>query len=194
MSEPLGLQTGSVRVVPHDARWPALYIEEVARIEPILSSHGIALRVEHTGSTAIPGLDAKPILDILAGRRSDEERGAAIAALQAAGYQYRGEQGIPGRDFFRRGEPRQYHLHLVLIDSAFWRDHRAFRDFLRSHPDAAARYGLVKRELAARYPHDREAYIDGKTEFVTTILAEAASAASIEGSASAPTGGAVPRP
>ena len=169
----LGLASGTVRVLPYDPAWPDLYAAEMARVEPILLSLGVSLVLEHTGSTAVPGLAAKPVLDILAGRRSDEERAAAIEALQGTGYVYRGEQGIPGRDFFRRGEPRQYHLHLVTMDSPFWRDHLAFRDHLRTHADAAAAYAGLKRELAARYPHDREAYIEGKTTFVEAILTEA---------------------
>lgn len=169
----LGLASQTVRVVPYDPAWPELYAVEIARVEPILLSHAVSLVFEHTGSTAVPGLAAKPVLDILAGRRSDADRVPAIAALQAAGYVYRGEQGIAGRDFFRRGEPRQYHLHFTAVDSTFWRDHRTFRDYLRTHPDAAATYAILKRELAARYPHDRSAYIDGKTVFIQGILAEA---------------------
>lgn len=167
---PLGLESGVVRLVPYDPAWPDLYAAEVARLEPILRSHGVALSFEHTGSTAIPGMAAKPVLDILAGRRSDAERATAIVALQAGGYIHRGEQEIPGRDFFRRGDPRQYHIHLAAIESAFWRDHRTFRDYLRAHPDAAAAYETLKRELAARHPRDRERYVDGKAAFVQAIL------------------------
>jgi len=170
----LGLESGTVRVVPYDPAWPTLYTAELTRVEPILRAHGISLAFEHTGSTAVPGLAAKPILDLLAGRRSEQDRGSSIAALEAAGYTYRGEQGIPGRDFFRRGDPRQYHIHLTEIDSDFWRDHLAFRNYLRANPDALAAYAALKQELAARYPRDREAYIDGKTAFVERTL-EAAS-------------------
>jgi GrpB-like predicted nucleotidyltransferase (UPF0157 family) len=167
------LASGVVRVVPYAPAWPGLYTAEVARLEPILLSHGVALAFEHTGSTAVPGLAAKPVLDILAGRRAENERAPAVAALEAAGYLYRGEQGIAGRDFFRRGEPRQYHIHLVAIDSPFWHDHRSFRDYLRAHPNAAADYAKLKGELATRFPNDREAYINGKTAFVESILAAA---------------------
>src|SRR5437763_2821007 len=136
MVESLGLESGIVRVVPYDSSWPELYAKEVARITPVLAAHGVPLLLEHTGSTAVPGLAAKPILDLLAGRRRDQHRQSVIEAIEAAGYVYRGEQGIVGRDFFRRGQPRQYHLHLTEIDSDFWRHHRAFRDHLRTHPDA----------------------------------------------------------
>ncbi len=160
-------------VVPYDPAWPELYQAEVARLTPILAAHDVSLVIEHSGSTAIPGAAAKPVLDILAGRRPADSREQIIDALVSAGYLYRGEQGIPGRDFFRRGEPRQYHIHLTTIDSSFWRDHRTFRDYLRSHPDAAAEYSALKRDLAAQHPQDREAYIEGKTAFVKAILERA---------------------
>ena len=176
MTEPtgsLGLESGVVRLAPYDTAWPAMYVAEVARLAPILLEHGVTLTLEHTGSTAVPGLAAKPILDILAGREAAGDRSAVIAALVAGGYTYRGEQGISGRDFFRRGDPRQYHLHLTTVGSTFWHDHRSFRDHLRAHADAAAAYEALKRALAARYPRDREAYIEGKTAFVQAIVAEA---------------------
>ena len=167
----LGLPSGIVLVVPYDDAWPALFEREATRLRPIFEAHGVSHRIEHMGSTAVPGLAAKPILDILAGRPADA-RDAAIAALREAGYTYRGEQGIPGRDFFRRGDPRAYHVHLADIDGAFWKDHLAFRDYLRSHADAAAAYAALKHELAARYPNERAAYIDGKTTFVEVVLAK----------------------
>jgi GrpB-like predicted nucleotidyltransferase (UPF0157 family) len=166
----LGLESGRVRVVPYSDAWPGLYVAEIARVAPLLAAADVQLVFEHTGSTAVPGVAAKPIVDILAGLAAEEGRRAAIVALEAAGYVHRGEQEIPGRDFFRRGEPRQYHIHLTRVDSAFWHDHRTFRDWLRTHPDAAAEYSELKRLLAERYPKDREAYIAGKTAFVEDIL------------------------
>ena len=170
---PLGLLPGTVRVVPYDPAWPELFAVEERRLETVLAAHGLSLEIEHTGSTSIAGLCAKPVLDVLVGWVARDQRPTAIAAMQAAGYDYRGEQGIPERDFFRRGEPRQYHVHLSQVDSAFWKDHRAFRDYLRTHKDVAESYGLLKRALAERYPHDRGAYIDGKTAFVQDVLARA---------------------
>lgn len=166
----LGLESGRVRVVPYSAAWPALYAAEISRLSPVLASAGVRLALEHTGSTSVPGLGAKPIIDILAGIEREDDRGAAIAALTSAGYVHRGEQEIPGRDFFRRGNPRQYHVHLTRVGSAFWRDHLAFRDWLRTHPDVAADYMALKTQLAERYPTDREAYIRGKTSFVEGVL------------------------
>jgi GrpB-like predicted nucleotidyltransferase (UPF0157 family) len=169
MSE-LGLESGRVRIVSYRTAWPALYVAEIARLASVLEPAGVRLALEHTGSTAVPGLGAKPIIDILAGLEHEADRAAAISAIKSAGYVHRGEQEIPGRDFFRRGDPRQYHLHLTRVGSTFWRDHLAFRDWLRTHPDSAAAYMALKTQLARQYPMDREAYIRGKTAFVESVL------------------------
>ena len=132
----------------------------------------LTLQLEHVGSTAVPGLVAKPVLDILAGYRDRALRPRCIAALSAAGYEHRGEQGIPGREFFRRGQPRAYHVHLAMLGGDFWHDHLAFRDLLRSDSEMRAGYAALKGALAARYPQDREAYIEGKSAFVLTALRE----------------------
>lgn len=170
---PLGLESGVVRLVPYNPAWLRLFIVERSRIEAAVGRAGIDLKIEHTGSTSIPGVCAKPILDILAGASDTRTLQRAIDALQSAEYQYRGEQGIPGRHFFRRGEPRQYHVHLTMIASEFWRDHLAFRDYLRTHRDTAAAYGALKQALAERYPRDRESYIEAKTGFVEDVLRKA---------------------
>ncbi len=169
----LGLESGVVRVVSYDPSWPALFAAEAERLAAVLAGRGVVVVLEHTGSTAVPGLAAKPVLDILGGLAREADRPAAIEAFTSAGYLHRGEQGIPGRDFFRRGDPRRYHLHLALIGDAFWHDHRAFRDHLRAHPEVADAYARLKHELAARFPRDRPAYIEGKTAFVRAVVAAA---------------------
>jgi len=171
----LGLESGRVRLVAYDDSWPALYATEIARIRPHLAAAGTPV-LEHTGSTAVPGLAAKPIIDILAGLAPDQPREPVIAALQAAGYVHHSTEDIPGHDFFRRGNPRQYHLHLTRIGSRFWHDHRLFRDWLLAHSDSATEYATLKQILADQFPNDREAYIDGKTAFVSSVLEKAKSA------------------
>lgn len=168
MDSPLGLESGFVRLVDYDPQWPALFEAEAARLRPVVAPLSITL--EHIGSTAIPGLCAKPVLDILAGYDDPARLEDCIAGLTAAGYVHRGERGIPGREFFRRGTPRAYHIHLARQGGAFWQDHLRFRDALRS--DAALRdgYARVKRDLAAKYPTDRESYIEGKAPFVLDVL------------------------
>jgi GrpB-like predicted nucleotidyltransferase (UPF0157 family) len=170
MPEPLGLESKTVRVVPYDTRWPALFRAEAARLADAISEAGLpALTFEHVGSTAVPGLAAKPILDIAAGRRSESSVGAYVTALEAADYIYRGESGLPGRDFFRRGELRSHHIHLVVHDGWHWRRYLGFRDALRADSALRDAYAALKHDLAARYPHDREAYIEGKTSFVERV-------------------------
>jgi GrpB-like predicted nucleotidyltransferase (UPF0157 family) len=171
-STALGLERGVVRLVPYDAVWPRLYAEEEARIRAVVDLD-LPLALEHVGSTAVPGLAAKPILDLLGGYPPGADVQRYIAALVRAGYTHRGESGIPGREFFRRGEPRAYHLHLAVQGGAFWRDHLAFRDALRASSETRDAYAKVKDELAQRYPRDREAYIEGKTSFVRAVVAQA---------------------
>lgn len=164
----LGLASGTVRVVVYDPAWPLLFAQEAHRIRGFLGELPIAL--EHTGSTAVSGLAAKPILDILGGHPPDVDVSSYIAAMERAGYVHRGEQGIPGRHFFRRGDPRSYHLHLAVRDGSFWREHLGFRDALRGDPRLRAEYEALKLALAERYPSDRESYINGKTTFVRNVL------------------------
>lgn len=173
----LGLARGEVRLVAWDPTWPAMFAAEAARLTTALAARGLRIRLEHTGSTAVPGLPAKPVLDILGGYPDEAPLAPYVAALESAGYVHRGEQGIPGRHFFRRGDPRAWHLHLTVEGSAFWRDHLRFRDALRAGAALRDAYGALKRQLAARHPRDREAYTDGKGPFVAAVLAGAATLA-----------------
>ncbi|HWC74872.1 MAG TPA: GrpB family protein [Gemmatimonadales bacterium] len=159
---PLGLESGTVRVVEYDPQWPALYAAEVARIQPFAPTLGF----EHVGSTAVPGLCAKPVLDILAGHPQTASPLEFVRALERAGYEHRGDAGIPDHQFFRRGQPRAYHIHLVARDSALWRQYVGFRDYLRTDARARQEYDALKRALAERFPHDRAAYIERKSSFV----------------------------
>jgi GrpB-like predicted nucleotidyltransferase (UPF0157 family) len=168
----LGLESGTVRVVPHDSGWAALFAAEAQRLRAALGPD-LPLALEHTGSTAVPGLVAKPVLDLLGGYPPGASVEPYVAALGRAGYAHRGEQGIPGREFFRRGEPRAYHLHLVVRHGPFWREHLAFRDALRAQAAVRAAYAALKLDLARRYPRDREAYTEGKSAFVRQVVAEA---------------------
>lgn len=168
----LGLESGTVRLVPYDPAWASLFAAEVARLRAVLAPD-LPLTLEHMGSTAVRGLVAKPILDLLAGYPPGTPVGRYVAALREAGYVHRGEQGIPGREFFRRGEPRAYHLHLVAEGGAIWREQLAFRDALRRESALRDAYAALKLELARRFPRDRESYIDGKTAFVRAVVEQA---------------------
>lgn len=131
---------------------------------------GLAVVLEHTGSTAVPGLAAKPIIDILAGYPEAAAVPEYTSVLKNAEYVHRGEQEIPGREFFRRGNPRAYHVHLTAVDGPFWLDHLTFRDRLRADNALRDAYAALKRDLAARFPRDREAYIVAKGSFVNEVL------------------------
>jgi GrpB-like predicted nucleotidyltransferase (UPF0157 family) len=135
----------------------------------------LALRLEHIGGTSIPGMCAKPVLDIAAGRPHDAAVEDYIAVFKQAGFDHRGERGVPGREYFRRGQPRAYHLHLVEEGGPLWGDYLAFRDYLRAHAAAKRYFAEVKRALAARFPRDREAYMNAKSAHVQKILQLAAS-------------------
>jgi GrpB-like predicted nucleotidyltransferase (UPF0157 family) len=168
MVDSLGLESGVVRLVEYDARWPGLFAAERQRIHD--ACRLLALRLEHIGGSSIPGMCAKPVLDIAAGRPCDASLEQYVAALKEAGYEHRGERGVPGRNFFRRGQPPAYHVHLVKENGPLWREYLAFRDYLRAHPEAARQFSDVKRALAARYPRDRESYLNTKSTHVQEIL------------------------
>ena len=167
-SDSLGLEAGTVRVVSYDKKWPSLFLAESRRLAAACRS--LPVRFEHVGSTGVPGLCAKPVLDILAGHPAGKLALEYVMPFEQAGYIHRGDRGIAGHQFFRRGQPRAYHIHLVEEDGELWRQYLAFRDHLRADPTAARRYGELKEALAARFPHDRESYINGKSEFVRGVL------------------------
>jgi GrpB-like predicted nucleotidyltransferase (UPF0157 family) len=168
---PLGLALGTVALARPHAAWPRLFERESDRLRRALEP--LPSGIEHIGSTAVPGLLAKPILDLMIGHPSGEPAPAYRLRLERAGYEALGERGIPGRDFFAAGRAiRTHHVHLVERDGVFWRAHIRFRDILRQRPDVAAAYAALKAELAARHPADRDAYTEGKNEFIAEVLRE----------------------
>jgi GrpB-like predicted nucleotidyltransferase (UPF0157 family) len=158
-----------VRVVDYDPGWPAQFAEERARLVPALGDAAAA--IEHIGSTAVAGLAAKPIIDIMVGLRRAPLGEEHIVAVTQLGYEYRGEFGIPGRQYFRRGRPRTHQLHVVQHGSAFWETHLLFRDHLRAHPSEAERYAALKRELAGRFRESSASYTEAKGTFIEQVLA-----------------------
>ena len=129
--------------------------------------------IEHVGSTAVPGLAAKSIIDIIVGVRELAAGDRCVHPLEGIEYEYLGEAGIPGRLYFRKGQPRTYHLHMVEHRSEFWERHLLFRDLLRERPAVAREYEALKRELAVQYRTDRLAYTEAKTPFIESALARA---------------------
>jgi len=163
--------TPTVRLVPYDTTWPLAFAAEADRIER--ACVGLQLRLEHMGSTAVPGLAAKPVIDILAGRPGNVAGTEYVAAFRQLAYEHKGAYGIPGRNYFRKGTPRTHHVHLVSWSSDLWRDSLVFRDYLRAHPEIAREYETIKRELAGMYLHDKEKYTDAKGPFVRSIVRRA---------------------
>ena len=152
--------------MPHSPDWAVEFRDEAARLEAALGDDLVA--VHHVGSTAIPGIKAKPIIDILLEVREVEGldgRGSEMAAL---GYEARGEFGIPGRRFFVKHTEgrRTHHIHAFTTGNPELERHLAFRDFMISHPQEAEAYGRLKEGLAKRFPTDIEAYMGGKDAFI----------------------------
>lgn len=170
----LGLRYGTVRLAPHSAMWARAFDMERARLAHALSRWGC--EIEHVGSTAVPGLPAKPILDIAVAFPPAVPVAPLIAALTRLRYQYRGDFGSNGGHLFvREARPhvRTHHLHLVARDDPQWSAYLLFRELLRNSAAARRAYLREKRVLAARYARNREAYTDGKDDVVRRLLAAA---------------------
>lgn len=159
-------------VTAYDPRWPGLF--EVLRDRADAALAGVAHVTEHVGSTAVPGLDAKPIIDLDVVVPDKAAARAAIKALAAAGWQHEGDLGITGREAFQPpGDAVYHHLYVVVAGSRPHRDHIDLRDFLRTHPTHAARYGDLKHRLAALLQGDRPAYSQSKAELISEFLRQA---------------------
>ncbi|MGB8510694.1 MAG: GrpB family protein [Pyrinomonadaceae bacterium] len=154
--------------MPHSEGWHDLFAEEEGRLRVAIGEYVLA--IEHVGSTVICGLSAKPIIDIAVAVREIADAEKCVIPLERIGYEYRGEQGIPGRHFFGKGGPRTHHLHLVESGSDLWLSHLLFRDYLLQHRETAEKYEELKRELAEKYKGDREAYTEGKASFIEKVL------------------------
>ena len=157
----------------HDPAWFTIGAQIVARLRPLLGERVVA--VEHVGSTAVPGLAAKPIIDIAVGLSRLEDYESLIQPLAALDYNYIPEIRIPGEYFFRRHEPSAFHLHVLEYNSPHWQNYLFFRDYLCANPQVAQEYIELKRELAERYANDRPSYTRGKAQFIEQMLQEARS-------------------
>ncbi len=159
----------AVRIVDYDPSWPALAADELRRIGEALGSGAAGL--EHVGSTAVPGLAAKPILDLQLSVGALEPRARYVEPLERLGYMFVPAPEAPDYHFFAKPpeRPRSHHLHVCEVGSAHEFRHLAVRDFLRSHDDEAARYAALKREVVQRHPQDRLAYIEGKEDYVVGL-------------------------
>lgn len=169
----LGLTQGTVTLSPHREEWHQLFAEEKALILDAIGEHIIA--IEHVGSTAICGIVAKPVIDLMVGIPTFEDGEKCVQPLERLGYIYKGENGVPMRHCFGKGarEMRTHHLHMVAGGSDFWKHHLLFRDYLIDNRQIAEEYNRLKLDLANCFPRDREAYTNGKESFVKQVLREA---------------------
>lgn len=170
-----------VIVVPYSNNWASVFQELSTIFNKYLKDYIIG--IEHVGSTSVPGLAAKPIIDLDLVIKDKSNFKEIIRVLKELGYNYLGEMGIVGRDAFERmsdlspadGSGKQWlrhHLYVCTQDSMGLKNHIRFRDYLRSHPEIVIEYGTLKTELAKKYPFDIDSYIDGKTDFIISILAK----------------------
>ena len=165
-------ESDRIELCPYNPSWPVRFAEEAAAIQSVLMN-GFPYILEHVGSTAIPGLVAKPIIDIVLLVPDRERWPSLIEPLQRLGYVYWAENPDKSKMFFVKGMPpfgagRTHHVHVHIPANA--RAKVCFRDYLIEHPEEAMRYAALKRELAARFPTDRDAYTQGKAEFVREVL------------------------
>ena len=159
-----------MEIVPYDTGWIAKFDQERAVIERAFGD--VDVEVHHIGSTAVPGLASKPIVDILVAADSIVDREAMKRRLSPLDYVNVPYTGDDKRLFFKKGVPRAYHVHVVKRNSwTYWR-HLLFRDTLIADPELKGEYERLKRVLAAEFREDREAYSDAKTEFIERVVAE----------------------
>jgi len=170
----LGLRRGTVQVVAYTPAWAALFQSERARLQGALGAD--ALDIQHIGSTAVPGLAAKPILDLGIAVAGEAAVAACVPRLAALGYTYHGYRGADQGHFFDKGPEQQltHYQHMLPIGSPAWSNYLRFRDYLIAHPAARDVYMRLKQDLAAQYAEDRAAYTAAKASFVQQILAAAA--------------------
>jgi GrpB-like predicted nucleotidyltransferase (UPF0157 family)/GNAT superfamily N-acetyltransferase len=161
-----------IEVVPYDAAWPQMFEGEAARIKQALGDN--CLEVHHIGSTAVPGLRAKPIIDMIPVVHDIMKVDQAIASMEALGYEAQGEFGILFRRYFQKGSGKRTHnVHIFEIDSSEVEKHLICRDWMRSHEEDREKYAQLKQQLALQFPHDTMAYSLGKNDFIKDILRKA---------------------
>jgi GrpB-like predicted nucleotidyltransferase (UPF0157 family) len=158
-----------ITVVDYDPTWPTAFEAVRARVWSVVGD--VAVRVEHVGSTSVPGLAAKPIIDISVVVPTEAAVAVAIERLSTVGYRHLGNLGIEGREAFASPNlPPRHHLYVCPSDSLALKNHLHLREHLRAHSDAAREYGALKRQLAARFSEDIEGYTEGKSDAILGIL------------------------
>ncbi|ATI53544.1 GrpB family protein [Bacillus cereus group sp. TH43LC] len=157
-----------VEVVTHNEEWSKMFKEEATEINTIFGNE--IINIHHIGSTAIPNIKAKPIIDILIEVKVLEQVDEFINGMEQIGYEYKGEFGIVGRRFFiKGGDNRSHHVHIFETGNEEIIRHLAFRDYMIAHPEEAQQYSNLKQTLAKKFPINIEKYIEGKNDYIKEI-------------------------
>lgn len=167
-----------VVVLPYNPGWPAMYERERQTVSAATAALPCVLDIQHIGSTSVPGLAAKPVIDIAVGVTSFDDARDCIAPLESLGYEYRGECGIPRRHFFSRDNAREndpglrrtHHVHVLETAGEDWKRHILFRDALRADAGLVRQYARLKQALAQIHRDDTEAYCTAKTDFILGVV------------------------
>jgi GrpB-like predicted nucleotidyltransferase (UPF0157 family) len=161
--------SGTVQVVEYDPVWPRTFQQLKDQLWPSVCD--LSVGIEHVGSTSIPGMAAKPVIDmdIVVAARSSVP--SLILRLANLGYEHRGNLGVEDRDAFAAPDHKPaHHLYVCAQNSLALQNHFAVREYLRKHPSEALAYSVLKKQLAARFPHERDQYVKGKTSFIVSLL------------------------
>ncbi|HEY5583232.1 MAG TPA: GrpB family protein [Ruminiclostridium sp.] len=166
----IGLKSGIVKLSSYDNEWQVLFNAEKELIKKQIGE--FVLDIQHVGSTSIPGLESKPIIDIAVGVHPLDIGLQCIEPLVSVGYEYKNDAGIPGRHFFAKGskENRTHYLHIEVINGELWKNHILFRDYILMHKAFITKYANLKRELASIYENGRDSYTKGKDAFIKEVL------------------------
>jgi GrpB-like predicted nucleotidyltransferase (UPF0157 family) len=160
----------AIHLCAYEQQWPNLFADESRRIAVELPAD---IAIEHIGSTAVPGLLAKPIIDLMLGMAPRCSVDYVRSQLAALGYQDMGEAGVPGRIYFRRRASAAFNVALVIRDSSIWIANLALRDYLRANPDAAREYAEAKRSALNRGIRSLLAYSDYKSDVIARLISQA---------------------
>lgn len=173
MKSSIGLKRGTVKLKKHSSNWAELFEKEKRIL--LKKFHNVIIEVSHGGSTAIPTIPAKPIIDMFAVVSSLKDTKTIRKGLEKLGYEYRGEEGVPERILYVKGKPelRTHHLQLVERQSSEWKNHLLIKEYFQKHPKVARKYAELKTKLAKKYPDDRKSYSHGKDAFIKSVIKKA---------------------
>lgn len=163
----LGVENNLVRLSEHSLRWAELYLEEKARIQAAIGH--LIVDLQHMGSTSIPGIKAKPILDMLAGVEELDNALLCKVPLEAIGYDFIPRAEVASDYVFGKGKPRTHYLHIVKFGDPKWKGHLHFRDRLRADPQLARAYEQIKEDLSSKFGDSQAKYHEGKRNFIDEV-------------------------